>query len=94
MLNLKNKKFFISQVDVYWQWENQKVKLSYIQKVPDPEKTRTNDNWEVIPQFNPVVKWYFVKVSDLGEKFKGKSKDEICQVLQWKTISNSITLDI
>ena len=94
MLNLKNKKFFISQVDVYWQWENQKVKLSYIQKVPDPEKTRTNDNWEVIQQFNPVVKWYFVKVSDLGEKFKGKSKDEICQVLQWKTISNSITLDI
>ena len=94
MLNLNNKKFFISQVDVYWQWENQKVKLSYIQKVPDPEKTRTNDNWEVIPQFNPVVKWYFVKVSDLGEKFKGKSKDEICQVLQWKTISNSITLDI
>ena len=94
MLNLKNKKFFISQVDVYWQWENQKVKLSYIQKVPDPEKTRTNDNWEVIPQFNPVVKWYFVKVSELGEKFKGKSKDEICQVLQWKTISNSITLDI
>ena len=94
MLNLKNKKFFISQVDVYWQWENQKVKLSYIQKVPDSEKTRTNDNWEVIPQFNPVVKWYFVKVSDLGEKFKGKSKDEICQVLPWKTISNSITLDI
>lgn len=94
MLNLKDKKFTISTVDVYWVWENQKVKLSYIQKVPDPEKTRTDKDWNVRPQFNDVVKYYFVNVSDLGEKFKGKWKNEICQALQWKTISNTIILDI
>jgi hypothetical protein len=94
MLNLKDKKFVVSMVNVYWQWEDQRVKLSYIQSIPDPERTRTDKEWNVRPQFNEVVKFYTIKVSDLGEKFKGKSKDEICQVLNWKTISNTITLDI
>lgn len=94
MLNLKDKKFVISKVDVYGKWDDQNVKLSYIQSVPDPEKTRKDADWNVRPQFNDVVKFYFVKLSDFGEKFKGKSKDEICQVLKWKTISNTIILDI
>lgn len=94
MLNLKTKSYTISSVSAYWTWEDSKFKLSYIAKAPDPEKTRTDKDWNVRPQFVDVLKYQFVDISDLWEKFKGKDKNEICQVLQWKTISFNTVLDI
>lgn len=94
MINLKTKSYAISSVSGFWTWEDMKFKLSYIAKVPNPEKTRTDKDWNVRPQFDEVVKYQFVDLWDLWEKFKGKTKNEICQGLVWKTLSFNTILDL
>ena len=95
-MKLKEKSFAISSVDVFWKWEDMKLKLFYIIKRPDPEKTWTDKDWNVRPQFENALKYEFINVKDFPElkNLAWKSKNEICQVLLWKTIVTSTILNL